>query len=94
MDAICAAARKLLSLSPKLFSHSLSLYSLALFVVVLSVYLAQETFVYIFDETVKAKMQQPAKMSGKTLQENTAHTQEEKQAIKRQRERRGERITE
>lgn len=64
----------------------------------LSVYLAQETFVYIFDETVKAKMQQPAEMSGKTLQENTAHTQEKKQAIKRQsardRERREERITE
>lgn len=64
-----------LSLSlPLSFSHSQSLL-----VVPLSVYLAKETFVYIFDEAVKAKMQQPAKVSGKTLQENIAHTQETEQ---------------
>lgn len=64
----------------------------------LSVYLAKETFVYIFDEAVKAKMQQPAKVSGKTLQENIAHTQEKEQRKskrkKRETKREGERETE
>lgn len=72
-----------LSLSlPLSFSPSQSLL-----VVLLSVYLAKETFVYIFDEAVKAKMQQPAKVSGKTLQENIAHTQEKKQKKEKERQR-------
>lgn len=74
------------------FSLTLFVLSLSLFllVVLLSVYLAKETFVYIFDETVKAKMQQPAKVSGKTLQENIAHTQEKEQR-KRKRKKKRER---
>lgn len=66
-------------------------HSQSLLVVLLSVYLAKETFVYIFDEAVKAKMQQPAKVSGKTLQENIAHTQEKEQRKSKRKKRETER---